>query len=1035
MARKTIKIFLALILSMALLLGLAPVPAMAAAPKALTIAVVADPHFFGRAQADDYSEGFQRFYTPGKMFMEAEAILESTLASLAYQAEKTGLRYVIIPGDLTHDGEIAGHKALAARLERFEEETGIQVAVVPGNHDINTHLAIEFVDGKRQPAPCVTPEQYREIYRNLGYDLPNAAFFTPAPGKRGGGLSYAVDLGDGYRLIALDLCKYSADQNPNGDTYHTGGMVGDDLLAWAVRQAQDAVRAGKTVIGMGHHNLAPHMGRQDRWFSSFVMDDWQRIGETLADAGMHFYFSGHMHQNSINSIISDNGQVIYDIATGSIVSFPSLYRQVRFTSQGRSDIRADITVHDICEALPVHIEGIATHPQPFRKASFGLTFHPGGIAGMAEMLVDGFIGDMLRDMRDSGGLRAMLGDTLDDAIGGMLGDMLPIDLSRNVMGLAWDIIGQVDRHYIQNTDRTLGLLKDVVAAIFDIQVSELPSTRFLRDYGIGNANKPGTLSSLIDEAILYIYGRYTGPAQNRFLMDTLDGIENGPVMGRVADTLVEALLDLVQDEFLPTLRLNIAPVFTQPLLRLTVGALLDGLLRLLLWGDNSFNSLVNTVFDLGSALNLMPYNGLDEIVDGLLEDFLTDSLIESLGFQLGRFIREAVMYTEGDLNTTLRYTGRRNVIATQENLRLPSLLAQGLPVAGEGFDRVVSWHTKYSVTGTDIRIFDERGRDITEGLDITATRELVDLDLPGIDLGILSLLDVPAQFNRHRAEIRGLRPNRSYTYQVGCARRGWWSPEGRISGAQGGNWLQETTFLSFSNIQSQTPQQYARNWGALSQAALNKFPEAAFAVSADDHVANSTNFDQWQWFFDNGQKALLDLPLMPVLGNGFFPVQNENYAFEYNNIHVIMLGSGDLDAAWLRQAVDASDADWQVAVMHETLETGNRLFSELGIDVIVSGQEHSGPMFAAYATKGGTLAYEAWAMDSSGELSLLDTFEITKDVPAREAPEGWGLFAGDHEGQPRTGDPALLAVIPFSLMLAAGFALLMLRKKREEAAI
>ncbi|MFQ8842968.1 MAG: metallophosphoesterase family protein [Clostridium fessum] len=43
---------------------------------------------------------------------------------------------LILSGDLTLDGEKASHEELAELLEGLSE-AGIEVAVIPGNHDIN----------------------------------------------------------------------------------------------------------------------------------------------------------------------------------------------------------------------------------------------------------------------------------------------------------------------------------------------------------------------------------------------------------------------------------------------------------------------------------------------------------------------------------------------------------------------------------------------------------------------------------------------------------------------------------------------------------------------------------------------------------------------------------------------------------------------------------------------------------------------------------------------------------------------------------
>lgn len=61
---------------------------------------------------------------------------------------------LLISGDLTKDGEREGHEALAGILERFEEETGAQVYITPGNHDLNNSNAMNFNTDSGEAVPA-----------------------------------------------------------------------------------------------------------------------------------------------------------------------------------------------------------------------------------------------------------------------------------------------------------------------------------------------------------------------------------------------------------------------------------------------------------------------------------------------------------------------------------------------------------------------------------------------------------------------------------------------------------------------------------------------------------------------------------------------------------------------------------------------------------------------------------------------------------------------------------------------------------------
>ena len=987
MCKKLGKALTALFLAAAMLLGCMPA-AFAAKEAALQIGVISDLHYFSQAQAGDYCEAFLKETEDfGKLFEQSQGILESGLAALAAHAKKNGMKVVLIPGDMTRDGEPEGHRAVAARLERFEKETGLQVAVVGGNHDINNDRGLDYSTGKRKPTGLTTPQMFREIYANLGFDLPNAAYYTPPKGETQGMLSYAADLGPDYRLIALDEFKY--DTKYNGlpkPGYETSGLITEGLMQWAVEQCRQAVKDGKTVLGMGHHNLTPHVGAEERIFTEFMLDDWLRARETLADAGMHFYFSGHIHQGEIGDCVSDDGETLFDICTTALVNYPCTFREVRFTSRGKNDVTAQVKTFEADCVLPVTANGV-TYPAPFSKASFRLGFTDKGLRQYIPELLTRMVDSTFRDIQAAGGLSAFLkasGLDLNAMLAGPLASV-PVISASNVTGLLQDIFKQVDRHYISNPERTLKLLLNVAEPLLDMQVSPLPSTRLIGGYGLGNKNRPGTLADLADAVFIYTYGREGGAGNDKFLNDAIARFENGENTDKLVGLLLDVLLeDLLEGELLPTLRLNLSSAIPTPLLRLTLGALLDGILQLVLLGDNTFAGVANLAFQVIDLFDIAPYTSLDATVELLLDEYWTPSQSEGIGYQVGNILRLLVgdQNSVPDNNPTLRYTGPRKVTPAQADYRLPSMVTQMLPGPRDSYDRAFSWYTKDSLQNTDIRVFDAKGNNITKELDIKKTTEAAPRGYPGVDLGIAGFITPVVYLNRHRAEIAGLEPGQAYTYQVGDAARGWWSPKAALKLPEKGE--TETTFLSFSDMQSQTPKQYARAWGSLSEKALGMYPNALFAVSPGDIVDNAANLQQWTWGLDAGQKLLRALPMMPATGNhedkgaamrqyfpfGQAPAQNADsgtyYSFDCQNVHVTVLNTNDLDGSdrlaliqlqWMKADIKKSRADWKIVLLHKAMysdgshfddsdvtalrEQLTPLFGKLGVDLVVAGHDHT----------------------------------------------------------------------------------------------
>ena len=975
-----------LALALALLAAALPsslVPAAAAA-KDLQIAVLTDPHFYPTELTGDFNEAFQRSQTAfGKQHGNAEPLLLHALTAIEEHAKSNGLKYILVPGDLTKDGELEAHRKFARILEDFEKRTGIQVAVVPGNHDINNSDAEDFSSGQRMPGNRTSPEQFREIYKNLGFDLQGFTAYAPPAGAKGGMLSYAADLGDGYRLIALDVCRYSADQTDSGEDEHeTGSRVRPELLAWALKEIKAARAAGKTVIGMAHHNLVPQAGPEERIFLDFMLEDWLRVREAFMDAGMHYYLSGHIHVNSVGYAVSDSGETLYDICGSSLTTFPNTFREIRFSGAGNS-LKADVRTCEIDCLEPVTLRGV-TYPAPYRAVSFAFSYG-NDLSNFLVNMLDSALGGFFEGITAEGGLLAYLGTTsldLEGLFDGLLGggvQLAGVDIftARNVVSLIGDILAQVDKIYIQDFGHLMDVLKPLIDSIVGMRISDVPSTRFYKDYGVGDPNRPGTLEDLAYSILLYLYGREPGAREDKFLQDTIARFDSGEEAEHLINLLLDAILnDVLQGELLPALELHVAPVFVRPLVRYTLGALLDGILRLVLLGDNSFQGVVDFVFRLG----VLPWESLNGLVDSLYDDYWTDSQSEALGAQLATFFRRFTALDKEDNfdnDAVLRYTGKVKVTPTQAACQLPTLLNQTL--GANATSRVITWYTKDAVRGTDLRLTDTlTGKSALKDVTVKARAEDVTLTYPGADLGIIGIFKVPVYLRRHTIELSGLRPRAEYTFQVGDAARGWWSPEGGIRTADGSK---TTTFLSFTDPQAQLERQYARTWGKLTRAALKLYPETDLIVTGGDQVDSGESLEHWQYFFDTAQSALRRVPLMPTTGNHeegsaalsqYFalpiPEQDEDsgvyYSYDYNNLHFIHLNTNDLEddalsaaqLAWLEADAAASDADWKIVVLHKALYSNGSHYADsdvaalraqlgallpaLGIDLAIQGHDH-----------------------------------------------------------------------------------------------
>ena len=229
---------------------------------------------------------------------------------------------VLITGDLTHNGERASHERMAQHLRRMAQQ-GIQVLVIPGNHDCNNPYARRFDGDKTRPAATVSREEFATIYRDYGYG--GGAQRDPAS------LSYCCEPVKGIVVIGIDsnMDEHNTltSRGDSADTYHNGGRIKAETLQWVMHQAQQARRQGKCVIAMMHHHLVPHFDQEDRLLTNYIVTDHQDIARQLMQSGIHTVFTGHLHVTDAATMHDTaTGDSLVEVATGSAICYPFALR-------------------------------------------------------------------------------------------------------------------------------------------------------------------------------------------------------------------------------------------------------------------------------------------------------------------------------------------------------------------------------------------------------------------------------------------------------------------------------------------------------------------------------------------------------------------------------------------------------------------------------------------------------------------------------------------------------------------------------------
>ncbi|MCB2204552.1 metallophosphoesterase [bacterium] len=289
------------------------------ADTGLRMAVISDLHYYDPSLGMEGQEWQMGLFADPKLLTENADILSSLFNSV----EASDAEVVLVPGDLTKDGEKQNHEAMAGFLRSLESK-GKRVFVVPGNHDINNPVAKSFHGDPATSIPGVTAAQFAQIYDEFGYG--EAKERDPAS------LSYVAELQSDLWLIAIDGCVY----NTAEATPPTYGTISDATASWVVAKLQQATSQNIRVVTMMHHALVEHFTGQSSFpvTAEYVVSDWQQRASAFAQAGMKVLFSGHFHANDVVSY-TDGSNTLYDVSTGSPLSAPCPWRLATIYKDGR----------------------------------------------------------------------------------------------------------------------------------------------------------------------------------------------------------------------------------------------------------------------------------------------------------------------------------------------------------------------------------------------------------------------------------------------------------------------------------------------------------------------------------------------------------------------------------------------------------------------------------------------------------------------------------------------------------------------------
>ncbi len=1006
--KTTFKKLLCVILAVVIVAVGIPFSAIASTKETVDFAILSDTHYFAKSAMGETAEDRQEFVD--MMLLNnsttglAPELLDAALANLALKAKNGEIEFVLMPGDLTRNAEYAAHKEQAEKLAKFEADTGIEVYVINGNHDINNKRSMmydgeQLVQSSKNPALRseldTSPEEFETLYKNFGFSAEGDGYYSRYKAKADnseGSLSYAIDVSDDYRLIALDAMMYSPDTTDSGEAeQETGGKMSEEFLNWAVAETKKAVKDGKTVIGMCHNNLVPHMETQVDILDQFVLFNWQEVVDALAKAGMHYTVSGHTHMQDVATYVTDSGDEMNEIVTSSILSYPNMFRTVTMDTYATGRVECEYRTHDVDETIPVYINGVA-QAKPFKYQTWKYNFGGDDIKNFVKNLLQyqlryGFG----KDVKDAGGLYKYLTTMLDfnELMTDLIGSKLLGGVSATaIKALLRSLCNQLENAYLTDYDATVEKVSVILDTFLNVEISDYPSTAFKDTLGFGSEGNKGTISDLASTVLANHTLNNEDPKNDKFIMSALERFNNGENAEIIFDALLDMVIEqLLVDNILKEIKIDPVSLGIGTINSDCVNSTVDFINKIV--GKEGLLSLSLTdVVSIVLSLGVLDGDTVTEVVLSFLDEYLTESQFDIIDQEFYRIMKDFTHDENpgymADHEGKFVVDGPVKVPLSQKNLRLPSHISVSL--GEDASDEVsISYYTKYSITDTDVQIVPySKNPDFSKGSTVKAKIETnceVETlrEWPAIDIGFIGIIYHKEYVNRHTVKISGLEPNTKYSYRLGDADRGWWSEAGVINTADNSDSL---SFFHMTDPQSTTEKQYEEVFAPALEYATSKH-DGDFIINTGDFVDDGRSFVQWQRMF-NSTNTFMNIPVMGVAGNHeskgdnaldyYFtfpnaPEQDKTlgvyYSFDYNNAHFAILDSnklGDDDGLsseqieWLKADMNASDADWKFVALHKApYSNGSHyddddviairaqlqsLMPELGIDIVFQGHDH-----------------------------------------------------------------------------------------------
>lgn len=209
---------------------------------------------------------------------------------------------LILGGDLTLNGSVQSHTEFVEKLQKVQV-SGIQVLVIPGNHDVDNKNALRYLSDGVESVDYLTSAGFFQFYETFG---PQQALSRDEES-----FSYMYKASENLRILMIDANCYGR------------GFVKDSTLEWLKTALEEAQNDRADIITVTHQNLFAHSPLLSFGYQLYNASELQTI---LEEYSTKLNLSGHIH---IQNIMTQNG--ITEIATSALEMAPIQYGELMYS--------------------------------------------------------------------------------------------------------------------------------------------------------------------------------------------------------------------------------------------------------------------------------------------------------------------------------------------------------------------------------------------------------------------------------------------------------------------------------------------------------------------------------------------------------------------------------------------------------------------------------------------------------------------------------------------------------------------------------